>query len=376
MPYGIFTYRVTSVEIVDPSDREVIATTDPDVASLTLTTCHPEYSASQRLIIHADLDLEASPPPGLPVINYGRDTPIPTDVGLPGEDVDDPTTTLAPTTTSASPTSTIVGQTTGPSTSAVATSLAPTTVVAPSTTTDPLYTVNPGGGATGGPTDVLDNSEEAFSNRWFSDEEAFPQVTLWAGSCAAIVMAAYLLAKRFRNLLIGLAIGVLPFVVGLYFFYENVNRLLPAALVGPRNRRGPAIRCLRSRMAGPRFVHLVDECGRSVPASLRSHTAQPRVRDNAFWRARALRVAWHPSAEGAPTVHRPIRLRPSIGWRAVVHRSWYRPGNGSRAGIVAEQIPARLPLESHPALAIRSPPRCRRDEFISARHRTAAADFW
>jgi sortase A len=231
MPYGIFTYRVTSVEIVDPSDREVIATTDPDVASLTLTTCHPEYSASQRLIIHADLDLEASPPPGLPVINYGRDTPIPTDVGLPGEDVDDPTTTLAPTTTtSVSPTSTIAGQTTGPSTSAVATSLAPTTVVAPSTTTDPLYTVNPGGGATGGPTDVLDNAEEAFSNRWFSDEEAFPQVTLWAGSCAAIVMAAYLLAERFRNLLIGIAIGVLPFVVGLYFFYENVNRLLPAAL--------------------------------------------------------------------------------------------------------------------------------------------------
>ena len=44
------------------------------------------------------------------------------------------------------------------------------------------------------------------------------------------VVAAYQLAKRFRNLLIGLVVGVLPFVVGLYFFYENVNRLLPAAL--------------------------------------------------------------------------------------------------------------------------------------------------
>ena len=237
MPYGIFTYRVTSVEIVDPSDREVIATTDPDVAALTLTTCHPEYSASQRLIVHAELDLEASPPPGLPVINYGRDTPIPTEVGLPGEDVVDPTTTPAPstqpTTTTAptAPTSTVAGQTTGPTTSAAATTAAPTTAfVAPSTTADPIYSVNPGGGATGGPTDILDNDEEAFSNRWFGDEEAFPQVTLWAGSCAAIVVAAYQLAKRFRNLFVGLVVGIVPFVVGLYFFYENVNRLLPAAL--------------------------------------------------------------------------------------------------------------------------------------------------
>ena len=90
--------------------------------------------------------------------------------------------------------------------------------------------MNPGGGATGGQSDVLDNAEEAFSNRWFSDEEALPQVTLWAGSCAAIVMAAYQLAKRFRNLPIGLAVGIVPFVVGLYFFYENVNRLLPPTL--------------------------------------------------------------------------------------------------------------------------------------------------
>jgi len=231
MPYGTFTYIVTSTEIVDPSDREVIATTDPDIATLTLTTCHPEYSASQRLIIHAQLDVASSPPPGLPVINYGRDTPIPTDVGLPGEDVDDPTTTPAPTTTIGAPTSTVAGQTTGPTTSAAATTAAPTTALAPpSTTTDPIYSVNPGGGSTGGPTDGFGSDDEAFSNRWFSDEEAFPQVTLWAGSCAAIVVAAYQLAKRFRNLPIGLAVGIIPFVVGLYFFYENVNRLLPAAL--------------------------------------------------------------------------------------------------------------------------------------------------
>lgn len=247
MPYGVFTYRVTSVVIVDPSDREVIATTDPDVASLTLATCHPAYSARERLIIHAELDLDASDAPGLPVINYGRDTPIPTDVGLPGEDVEDSTattgpTTPAPTTSTAAPaaaaavapTSTVVGQASVASTSAAATTAGPTTAPpttepGPSTTSGAIPSVSPGG-PPGGPVDALDNSEEAFSNRWFSDEEAFPQVTLWAGTCAALAVAAYQIAKRFRNSFIGLAVGVVPFVVGLYFFYENVNRLLPAAL--------------------------------------------------------------------------------------------------------------------------------------------------
>jgi sortase A len=240
MPYGIFSYAVTAIDIVEPSDREVIATTDPDLATLTLATCHPAFSARQRLIVHAELDVDKSDAPGAPVINYGRDTPIPTEVGLPGEEVGDPTATSAPTTSAAATTTegiattTIAGQTTvagSTAGTAPAASTTPTTsFVGPSTTADPIYSVEPGGGASGGTTDVLDNDEEAFSNRWFSDEEAFPQVTLWAGSCAAIAVAAYELAKRFRNLAIGAMIGIAPFAVGLYFFYENVNRLLPAAL--------------------------------------------------------------------------------------------------------------------------------------------------
>ena len=50
-------------EIVDPSAIEVIAPTPggasdgaPTGAYLTLTTCHPKYSAHKRLIIHARLD--------------------------------------------------------------------------------------------------------------------------------------------------------------------------------------------------------------------------------------------------------------------------------------------------------------------------------
>jgi sortase A len=48
-----FTYRVTSQFVVSPSDSAVLDPTP--VASLTLTTCNPRYSASQRLIVRATL---------------------------------------------------------------------------------------------------------------------------------------------------------------------------------------------------------------------------------------------------------------------------------------------------------------------------------
>ena len=52
---------VVGREIVDPTDISVIAPT-PDKADsgpsgsyMTMTTCHPKYSASQRMILHAKL---------------------------------------------------------------------------------------------------------------------------------------------------------------------------------------------------------------------------------------------------------------------------------------------------------------------------------
>ncbi|MFI6602912.1 class E sortase [Nonomuraea sp. NPDC050536] len=56
-----YTYRVTSQDIVDPSDVDVTAPVPgkPDIrpirAYITLTTCHPEYSAAQRLIVYGVL---------------------------------------------------------------------------------------------------------------------------------------------------------------------------------------------------------------------------------------------------------------------------------------------------------------------------------
>ncbi|SDE95207.1 sortase A [Blastococcus fimeti] len=61
-----FTYVVTSNEIVPPSDSAVILpvpgdpTAEPTQAYLTLTTCHPEFSARERLIVHALLSSTVS----------------------------------------------------------------------------------------------------------------------------------------------------------------------------------------------------------------------------------------------------------------------------------------------------------------------------
>jgi len=63
-------------QIVRPDDVSVIAPTpggtEPTAAYLTLTTCHPKYSAQQRLIVHAVLDgaaiSKADAPDGPPAL--------------------------------------------------------------------------------------------------------------------------------------------------------------------------------------------------------------------------------------------------------------------------------------------------------------------
>jgi sortase A len=56
-----FIYEVTASKIVKPTDVYVIGPNPlnpgnaPTAASITLTTCHPKYSAAQRMIIHGEL---------------------------------------------------------------------------------------------------------------------------------------------------------------------------------------------------------------------------------------------------------------------------------------------------------------------------------
>lgn len=50
---GLFVYQVTSSQAVAPTDVAVVAPTPTPM--LTLTTCNPRYSASQRLVVQAKL---------------------------------------------------------------------------------------------------------------------------------------------------------------------------------------------------------------------------------------------------------------------------------------------------------------------------------
>jgi sortase A len=69
-------------QIVRPTDVDVISPVpgrapgvEPTEAFLTLTTCHPRFSARQRLIIHARLDgvavSKADAPDGPPALREG-----------------------------------------------------------------------------------------------------------------------------------------------------------------------------------------------------------------------------------------------------------------------------------------------------------------
>ncbi|MCL2467312.1 MAG: class E sortase [Micrococcales bacterium] len=67
-----YVYRVTSFEIVRPSQGNVVApvpgdpTAEPTQRLITLTTCHPKYSAQQRYIVHGELDYWAPTSSGTP----------------------------------------------------------------------------------------------------------------------------------------------------------------------------------------------------------------------------------------------------------------------------------------------------------------------
>ncbi len=201
---GTFVYVVTDQEIVTPSDYHVISTTDPTRATLALVSCDPKWTAENRIIIHGVLDPERSAQVGEPVLNYGK----------PPEEVSGGTDAVA-------------GGDLDTDTGSAATS---------------------SGGVTGSLLEADDIDErvvgvdaltagtasagvsDAFSEGWFSDSGAHAQVVLWALVLIAIWAGAYLLARHFRRTWVGVAAATVPFLVALYFFYQNVNRMLPPNL--------------------------------------------------------------------------------------------------------------------------------------------------
>ena len=157
---GEFTYLVRETIIVRPSDVHVLNETfwdfdrdgSPETNVLTLTACHPKYSARQRIVVGAEL--VGDPAPSIPRVEHGPEGPA----SIPGE---------------------------GP-----------------------------------------DGFEE--SNLSGDRASARPAV-LWGLLCASIWFLAWSVGKVWRRLrwpsyfaLVG------PFLVALFFFFEEFSRLLPA----------------------------------------------------------------------------------------------------------------------------------------------------
>ena len=193
---GRFVYRVTGQQIVSPSDYQVIATTDPTRATLTLTSCHPKYTARERIIVYADLDpVATNGVVGEPTINYGRSLDE-----APPADPD--------------PTNTVVDP-------AAALPDGDATISGDDTTLEDARLSD---------TQINEGIADAFSDGWFSDPGANSQVGLWGLLLAAIGTISYLISRRVKRDWVGLLVGIGPFVVTLYFFFQNVNRLLPPNL--------------------------------------------------------------------------------------------------------------------------------------------------
>jgi sortase A len=211
-PEGSYTYRVTQTRIVSPSDYFVVFTTNPNEAQLTLISCHPLWSTAQRIVISASLVAEESSPvleplryrvldPSAAVSEFS--TPVETTATVP---------TAPPTTEITTPIRTPFPD--GPPIPVAPISPAPNSP-APSGT----ITVT-------APTEITD----AFADGWFHDRAAFPQIALWGTLLILISVATYWVSVAVRRDLVGFEIGVIPFLFCLYFFYQNLQRLVPPGL--------------------------------------------------------------------------------------------------------------------------------------------------
>ncbi len=216
---GRYTYLVTGQLIVGPNDyQQVIPTTDPTVATLTLTSCHPKFSAKQRIVVTAVLDADRSDLVTAPYAPPADQASAPS--AIPGDDL--------PVTASSDATTERPTEVTTPDSTLAATPSPSDGAGTPSI--DDALAGGTGSLATAGLAETASASEDLFENSWFSDPDAFPQVAIWGALLTFVALAATALSRRLRRNWVGALAGIGPFVVALYFWFENVNRLLPPNL--------------------------------------------------------------------------------------------------------------------------------------------------
>jgi sortase A len=223
-----FVYEVTETVVVSPDDYYVVTTTDPTVAELTLTSCHPVYSARQRIAVHARLKPDDSAPIGQPTF-YDTETDTEAseqtatdDAGSEAVSAEDDPTVGASETSDTRDTS---------DTSDVEPSVDEATSEGseePEEGSEEAEESSDTGEAIApSPVPPSADVQDAFNEGWFQDSGAWPQIALWGAALILIAIGVRLISRKTRHDSIGILCGAIPFLICLYFFYQNVNRLLP-----------------------------------------------------------------------------------------------------------------------------------------------------
>ena len=200
--FGTYTYAVRDLTVVEPTDYGVVSTTDPNIATLTLTTCHPKWSAAQRLVVSAEL-------------NELLSDPVLRTENISDEPTEEIRTASSPSESSASM-STATTLPAGTSTTTTAGMLETEPSQPASTPTEPS-------------TGTL-QGEQAFSAGWFHDSTALIQALIWTTALIALRGAVTRVSARRRSWWPMLPISLAPAVIGLYFLYVNMNNLVPPNL--------------------------------------------------------------------------------------------------------------------------------------------------
>ncbi len=228
-----FTYNVTEKRVVKPSQNEVLLNKEGR-NTLTLTTCHPQYSAKQRLIIVADLVGEAVESD----IEFVQEDPLADQLKAQRDAKLGITTTAA--STVPAPTTELVEPTFVGDDPTITTAETADTTVAVAPTTP----ATPGDGEDGLGEEALGDEEATLVNGvvgktykvWFfkGTANAWMHSLGWAAACAAIWLGVWFFAHDRKKLFLRAAMYAggfaLIFLPALYFCFVNISRMLPEAV--------------------------------------------------------------------------------------------------------------------------------------------------
>ena len=122
------------------------------------------------------------------------------------------------------------GEPSGPAIETVATTSVTESTVAGATTVPAEETTTTVAPVIEGDTTGLAEEQDSFAQGWFADSAAWPHVIGWGFVLAIVSVGAYYVGKHFKRLYVAFLVGALPFLLVLYFWFQNINRLLPPGL--------------------------------------------------------------------------------------------------------------------------------------------------